>query len=127
VLIVPPNHPLARRRQIKRRDLAKEPFIYRERGSATRAVGENNLRELNLPLEEAVELGNPEAVKQAVMGGLGIAFLSKFAVEMELKAKTLVAVKVRGLDITRELKIVYRKDKHLSRVAIAFMETAKQL
>jgi len=125
VLIVPPGHPLARRRWIKPGDLAKEQFIYRERGSATRAVVENYLREAKLSLETAVELGNPEAVKQAVMGGLGIAFLSKLAVEAELKAKALVAVKVQGLKVNRELKIIHRKGKHLSRAATAFIETAQ--
>lgn len=124
VLVVPPHHPLARSRRIKLNDLAKERFIFREQGSATRAVVENNLGALHL--EAAVELSNPEAVKQALMAGLGIAFLSKFAVEPELKAKTLVALKVKDLNITRQLKIVYRKGKHLSRAATAFIEMAQQ-
>jgi DNA-binding transcriptional LysR family regulator len=62
-----------------------------------------------------------KSVKKAVQIGLGIAFISKFAVETELKAKSLVAVRVKGLDINRELKIVYRKDKHLGRAAQAFI------
>jgi DNA-binding transcriptional LysR family regulator len=127
VLIVPPGHPWASRRWVKLNDLANERFIVRERGSATRALVENNLGALKLSLAAAVELGNPEAVKQAVMGGLGMAVLSKFAVEPELKAKTLVALKVKGLNITRQLKIVYRKGKHLSRAAASFIETAQQL
>ena len=127
VLVVPPDHTLARRKQIKLSKLAKERFIYREPGSATRAVVEKKMRELNLPLEAAVELGNPEAVKQAVIGGLGIAFLSKFAIEMELKAKSLMAVKIRGVRINRELKIIHPNGRHLSRAAIALIETAQQL
>jgi DNA-binding transcriptional LysR family regulator len=127
VLIVSPGHPLARKRQVKPRDLAKERFIYREPGSATRAVVEKNLRELNLPLEAAVEMGNPEAVKQAVIGGLGIAFLSKFAIEAELKAKSLMAVNIQGIRINRELKIIHPKGRHLSRAALALIETAQPL
>jgi DNA-binding transcriptional LysR family regulator len=127
VLVVPPDHTLARRKQIKLSDLAKERFIYREPGSATRAVVDKNLCELNLPLEAAVELGNPEAVKQAVMGGLGIAFLSKFAIEAELNAKSLMAVKIQGVRINRELKIIHPKGRHLSRAATALIETALQL
>jgi DNA-binding transcriptional LysR family regulator len=61
------------------------------------------------------------------IGGLDIAFLSKFAVEPELKAKTLVALKVKDLHITRQLKIVYCKGKHLSGADRAFLEIAKQL
>jgi len=59
-----------------------------------------------------------------VQSGLGIAFLSQFAIKTELRAKTLTAVKVQGLDIRRELKIVHRKDKHLSRAARALIEVA---
>ena len=67
----------------------------------------------------------PESVKKAVQNGLGIAFISAFAVESELKAKTLLAVKVQNLQIRRELKIVYRKDKHLSPAARAFVEASQ--
>ena len=73
-----------------------------------------------------MEMDNPEATKQAVQAGLGIAFLSTFAVRTELKSETLVAVKVIGLSIKRRLKIVYRRDKHLSRTAKAFIELAQQ-
>lgn len=72
-----------------------------------------------------MEMANPESVKKAVQNGLGIAFVSAFAVEAELKAKTLVAVKVRDFEIRRELKIVYRKDKHLSPSATAFLDAAQ--
>ncbi|HWP48650.1 MAG TPA: selenium metabolism-associated LysR family transcriptional regulator [Candidatus Limnocylindrales bacterium] len=126
VLVVPSSHPLALQQQIKLIDLAKERLIFREPGSATRAVIENNFRTRNLQVKAAVELGNPEAVKQAVVSGLGIAFLSKFSVETELKAKVLVIVKVQELSISRELKMVYRKGKHLSRATKAFIEMAKQ-
>ena len=49
-----------------------------------------------------------------------------FAVETELKAKSLVAIGVNGLDINRELKIVYRKDKHLGRAAQTFIDMARK-
>ena len=73
-----------------------------------------------------MEMANPESVKKAVQNGLGIAFISAFAVETELQAKTLIAVKIRNLEIRRELKIVYRKDKHLSKAARAFMKVASE-
>jgi DNA-binding transcriptional LysR family regulator len=117
VLVAPPYHPLVKRKQIRLCDLAKEKLLYREQGSATRAEVERKLADLD----------NPEAVKQAVANGLGIAFVSQFAVETELRAKTLVAVKVQGLRINRELKIIYRKGKHLSRSASALIETAQKL
>lgn len=127
VLTVPPGHHLARRKQIKPDDLANETFINRESGSATRAVIEKQLRLLNTPFESSLEMGNPETVKQAVKDGLGIAFLSKFTIEMDLKTRSLIALNVRGIHINRELKIIYRKSRHLSRTDSAFIEMAGQL
>src|SRR5256886_15938615 len=125
VLVVPSDHILARKKSVKIADLRKEMFILREAGSATRAAVAHHLKKADLEVETVMEMENPESVKKAVQSGLGIAFISRFAVETELKAKTLVVVRVRGLDIKRELKIVYRKDKHLSRAAQAFIEIAR--
>jgi len=126
VLVVPSNHVLARKKLVKIADLRKESFILREPGSATRAAVVNHLQKSDLKVETVMEMENPESVKKAVQSGLGIAFISKFAVETELKAKTLVALRVKGLDINRELKVVYRKDKHLGRAAQTFIEMAQR-
>ena len=125
VLVAAPKHPLARKRSVKADDLRKEKFILRESGSATRAAIISHLEQATLQVEPIMEMQNPESVKKAVQTGLGIAFISRFAVETELKARSLVAVRVRGLDIRRELKIVYRKDKHLGRAAQTFIDMAR--
>lgn len=127
VLIVPLGHPLARMRSVAAQDLSSEKFIFRGQGSATRAVVATHLRKLRVDAESIMEIENPESVKKAVQNGLGLAFISAFAAETDLKAKTLVAVKVRNLEIRRELKIVYRRDKHLSRAAQTFIEMARKL
>ena len=126
VLIVPPTHRLATKKIVKRQDLVKERFIGRESGSATRATVADRLKQGEIQLETVMEMENPESLKKAVQCGLGIAFISKFAVETELKAKALAAVKIQKLEISRELKIVYRKDKHLSKAARAFIEIANE-
>ena len=126
VLIVPPSHRLARKRAAHAEDLQKEGFIFRESGSATGAAVVSHLKKCDLQVNAVMEMENPESVKKGVQSGLGIAFISRFAVEAELKAKTLVAVRVRGLEINRELKIVYRKDKHLSRAARTFIKMARE-
>lgn len=126
VLIAPPDHPLAQKRQVQLKDVARQQFIFRESGSATRVAVNKKLRSLDLQLEAVMEMNSPEAVKQAVQSGLGVAFLSRFAVGTELKSGTLAVLKARGLTIHRELKIAYRKDKHLSRAAQAFIEVARQ-
>lgn len=126
VLIVPPTHRLTRKKTIKRDDLAKEKFVGRELGSATRAALGRHLQDWDLQLQTVIEMENPESVKKAVQSGLGIAFLSKFAVESEIKAKTRSTVQLPKPAINRELKIVHRKDKHLSRAARAFIEIANE-
>jgi len=126
VLVAPPGHPLARKRRVTLEDLRGRQFISREQGSATQAAVNNKLLASGLPLETVMEMNNPEAVKKAVQGGLGLAFLSRFAVETELKAKTLAAVRVKDFNLNRELKIVYRKDKHFSRAARALIGMARE-
>ena len=125
VLIVPPGHHLVRKKLIDTRTLANEKFIFREQGSATQAVVVSHLRKWNLQAEAIMEMENPESVKKAVQHGLGIAFISRFAIETELQAGTLCPLKIRDVDIFRELKIVYRKDKHLSRAAQTFIGLAQ--
>jgi DNA-binding transcriptional LysR family regulator len=123
VLIVPPSHRLAGKKTIKWDEVAKENFIGRELGSATRAAVASHLG--GSGLQTIMEMENPESLKKAVQSGLGIAFISRFAIESELKAKTLVTLRIPKLSINRELKIVYRKDKHLSRAARSFIEMVK--
>jgi DNA-binding transcriptional LysR family regulator len=126
VLVVPSNHHLARKKSVKITDLRKEIFILREAGSATRATVAHHLKKADLEVEAVMEMENPESVKKAVQSGLGIAFISRFAVEAELKARSLVVIGVDDLDINRELKIVYRKDKHLGRTAHTFIDMARK-
>jgi len=125
ILIAPPGHRLGGKRTVRPQDLGNEQFIFREQGSATRAVVAADLRKHRIEAEAVMEMTNPESIKKAVQNGLGIAFISAFAVEAELKAKTLVTVNIPELDIRRELKIVHRKDKHLSGAAHVFVEIAR--
>ena len=125
VLIVAPNHEFARRQRLKVTDLTREHFVLREAGSATGATIAGKLEEKGIQLNPIGEMENPESIKRAVQSGLGIAFISSFAVETELKNRTLMAVRVHGLEIERELKIVYRKDKHLSKAAMEFITLAQ--
>jgi DNA-binding transcriptional LysR family regulator len=126
LLVVAPSHRLAAKKTIRKQDLEDERFIVRESGSATRATIVAQLQQANFELATVIELENPESIKKAVQSGLGVAFISKFAVVTELKAKMLTAIRVRDFTIERELKIVHRKDKHLSRAALAFIEMARR-
>jgi DNA-binding transcriptional LysR family regulator len=125
LLVVSPDHRLGKKKTVRKQDLEGESFIVRESGSATRATIVAQLQQANFELDAVIEMENPESIKKAVQSGLGIAFISKFAIATELRAKTLTAIRVRDLTINRELKIVHRKDKHLSRAAVAFIEMAR--
>ena len=125
VLIVSPKHSLAHRRSVKPKDLENENFVLRETGSATRATIASQLEKNGVELSAIGEMENPESIKRAVQSGLGIAFISSFAVETELKNRTLITVRVSGLEIKRELQIVYRKGKHLSKSALEFIRLAR--
>jgi DNA-binding transcriptional LysR family regulator len=71
-------------------------------------------------LEIALELGSNEAIKNAVLQGLGLAVLSSYAVEKELKAKQLVALKVTDLHCDREMFLVWDRRRVLSAAATTF-------
>jgi hypothetical protein len=76
-------------------DLLPQFVPLREEGSATRAVVANRLHERRINAEAIMEMANPESVKKAVQSGLG-KIVSSFAVETELQAMTLVAIKIKG-------------------------------
>src|SRR5688572_761494 len=76
VIITPPNHPLAGKRRIPLQRLGSENFIIREEGSGTRASMEHVFREHGVPVRVSMEVSSNETIKQAVMAGMGIGFIS---------------------------------------------------
>jgi len=76
VLVVASKHPLAKRKQVRIRDLKEEKFIFREPGSATQAAVSLTLHDIGIEVESVMEADNPGVAKRAVQSGLGIAFLS---------------------------------------------------
>jgi DNA-binding transcriptional LysR family regulator len=123
VLVVPPKHNWSRRKQVSFKQLCKQPLVLREAGSGLRHCFEKELgrRGLSLrDLEIALELGSNEAIKEAVLRGLGVAVLSSYAVEKELKAGQLVALKVTDLHCDREMFVVWDRRRVLSAPARMF-------
>ena len=101
VLIVPPTHPWAGRRRVDPSRLAQERLLMREEGSATRQVTERALQRASVGIGRTLELGHTEAIKQAVMAGLGVAFVSIYAARGELETGRLKRVRLQGLRIQR--------------------------
>jgi len=126
VVIAPANHALAKMKKIPLERLAKEPFLLREPGSGTRIVTERLFNELGLKLKMRMELGSNEAIKQAVIGGLGVSVLSRHTLESDTPTKLFVVLDVQGFPIKRNWYFVYPAGKQLSIIARTFVEHLKQ-
>lgn len=101
VAVVAPSHPLAGRPKVSAREFCAEPMILREAGSGTRAAIEAALRKKKLPLRPALELASPEGIKNAVVAGLGVAFVSRLVAALDLKSGLLHEVPLSDLSIRR--------------------------
>ena len=120
VIIASPSHPLAAKRRIPLRQLAGEQFLIREEGSGTRASMEHVFRERRIPFRVSMEVSSNETIKQAVMAGMGISFLSAHTVGLELAAGKLAILDVAGLPIMRDWYVIHLREKRLSPIAEAF-------
>jgi DNA-binding transcriptional LysR family regulator len=129
VLVVPPDHVLNRRKKVSVKQLCRYPMILREAGSGLRHCLEKSLEKAGLALSSlrvALELGSNEAIKEAVLRGVGVAILSTYAVEKEVKAGQLHALAVSDLHCDRDMFIVQDKRRVLplpARLFLMFLET----
>lgn len=114
VLVAPAGHRLARRRRITVADLSREVMLQREVGSGTRALMERTFAHLGIEPASFREYGSNETIKQAVIAGLGLAFISAHTAVIELQAGLLSVLPVEGLPIVREWHAVRLKGRQLS-------------
>lgn len=120
VVCTRPDHPLVRRRRLRRKDFAGERWVLRERGSATRALSERALAEL--PGGTTVlELDQSEAIKQAVIAGLGIACLPDVAIGDAVQAGRLTILHTPFLDLRRTLSLLLHRQRYRGAVLEAFL------
>lgn len=98
------------------------PLIYREKGSGTRHVMEKYIRENNLPVKKKMELTSNEAVKQAVIAGLGYSIMPLIGIKNELINGQLQIIPVKGFPISSTWYLIWLKGKKLSPVAAAYLE-----
>lgn len=114
VLIVSPRHRWARHREVAPTLLADEPLLVREEGSATRRVTERALEHAGVSWRVSMELDHTEAIKQAVMAGLGVAFVSVHAVRGEVADRRLVSLRLHRLRIHRHFHVIHSEARTLS-------------
>ena len=122
VIIAAPGHLLAARRRIALKQLGAENFVIREEGSGTRASMAHVFREQGVKFRTSMEVSSNETIKQAVMAGMGISFISMHTVSLELAAGKLVVLNVSGLPLVRDWYVIHLRDKRLSPIATAFRE-----
>jgi LysR family transcriptional regulator, low CO2-responsive transcriptional regulator len=122
VIVAAPGHPLVGLRDIPRSALLKQSFVTRERGSDTW----NSMREvfgrLFSRLSLSMEIHSTETIKQAVIAGMGISFLSLHTIGLELETGRLAILDVQGFPATLSWYVVHRREKRLPPAAIAFKE-----
>jgi len=121
VVVARPDNPLAEETGITLERLSQERIIGRESGSGTRKAIEGVFEKKGLKVSPYIELGSTEAIKQGVIGGLGVAILSLHSLRLELNAKELVVLDVTGFPLHRQWYAVHRQGKRLSNAAQAFL------
>ena len=127
VLVASAKDDFAARGSVSLADVAKRRLIMFNRGSSYYALVDNALREAGLPVSPAMELDNMEATKKMVQVGLGIAMLPRVAVAQEVARGELREIKVKKLNMPRrEVALIYRRGRPLSRAARAFIELLEE-
>ena len=122
VIIAAPDHPLASQRDILVETVARENFIVREPGSGTRLAMQQYFDEFGLACNVGMEMASNETIKQAVMAGMGISFISRHTLDLELQTQRLVVLDVRGTPVIRLWHVAHLVKKRLSPTAVAFKE-----
>jgi DNA-binding transcriptional LysR family regulator len=126
ILVVPPKHKWAGSKSISLDEVSEEPFVIRERGSATRATLEKYLHEKkkrDLSTFNIIgEMGSSEAVKEAVIAGLGISIISLHAVRREIENGLLIEMPVRNCRIERDFYVIYKKQLNLMKHHLLFFD-----
>jgi DNA-binding transcriptional LysR family regulator len=128
VLAVPPGHRAAGSR-LSVDELKEETLIVMQEGAGVRQVVEEELRRAGLRLrgvEPKLELGLQESIKSAVAAGYGVAFISRTAIEGELKAGTIAAAGVEGVELARQIYVVRARRRAPTRAAEAFLSFARE-
>jgi len=120
VAVGAPSHPLSLRRGLRPRDLDGQPFVVREPGSGTRSAMDRYFSGHDVQLRHVMEADSNETIKQAVMAGIGLGFLSLQTVRPELAAGRIAVLDVQGLPLKRQWYVVHCRQRRLTPAAEEF-------
>ena len=119
------DHPLANARQISLERIAAEPFLMREPGSGTRLLATKIFERHGLAPKVRMELSTDEAIKEAILAGLGVSIMSRFTLGLEPEPSRLICLDIDGFPIENHWYFAYPVGKQLSATARAFMDFAR--
>lgn len=122
IIIGPPDHPMIDKKNLRLKDLKNETFLTREEGSGTRLVMLQLFEESGINPNSLMEVGNNESIKQAVIAGLGVAFISAHTVAHELKDGRLKEFNIKGLPVIRKWLVVRHRNIELAPAAEALFD-----
>ena len=122
VIIAHRDHELASKKKVTLKRLAKEPFIMREEGSGIRLAVKETFAQQQLTVNERLIMQTNEAIKQCVIGGLGVACVSKHTLAQDNENSPVVELNVEGFPIPKQWNIVYPSGKELSLIASEFLQ-----
>lgn len=122
VAVAAPSHPLSLRRGLKPEDLAEQPFVVREPGSGTRSAMDRYFADNEVKVRQVMEADSNETIKQAVMAGIGLGFLSLHTVRPELAAGRIAVLDVFGLPLRRQWYVVHSRQRRLTPAAEEFQQ-----
>lgn len=108
--------------KIDAKTLATMPLIYREEGSATRSAMEQFLKEKEIVPQKMIQLTSNEAVKQALLAGLGFSIMPVIGIKGELMRGSLRIIDMKGLPLMTKWRLVYLKHKRLSTTALKYLQ-----
>ncbi len=123
VLITDPQHPLAKLQSAGIAQVAEYPLLLPKVGRTRDAI-EDAFSQRRLKPKVSMELDSSELMKRFVAAGVGVGFIARSNVLEDIRAGVLVAIPLQDAPIRRDLALVFRKDKALSRAALAFIEIA---
>lgn len=119
------DHPLANARKIAFERIAAEPYLMREPGSGTRMLATKLFEQHGLAPRIRLELSTDEAIKEAILAGLGVAIMSRFTLGLEPEPSRLICLDVEGFPLENHWHFAYPVGKQLSATARAFMDFAR--
>ena len=126
VILVPVDHPWAKRKTVALVELEGQPVIMREKGSGTRELVDSVFDKLHVKPVIAMEVGSNEAIKRAVEANVGLAFFPPSVLDTEVKEGSLKALRISGARMALSFNVIYHREKRASPLIRAFLEVLKE-